>query len=224
MPEYHTLVMSDFHLGSKVCRADKILKVLERNDFDTLVVNGDLFDSNTTKKLSKKHWEVLSRLAEIAKTRKVLLIGGNHGRKLDHIAKDIGIEIREEYAFAVSKKQFLCLHGDEFDIFVKYFPFTSDMFGRLYYLIQKLAGRKQKVSVMTKLLSKKILRISPRQKRLAIERGKADRISVVICSHTHIPYLETKDGVLFINTGSFCSVPSTYVTISKDGVTELKEI
>lgn len=216
--------MSDFHLGARFCRVDKILELLKKDGFDTLIINGDLFDSNTTNKLTDKHWQVLALLQEIAKKHKVLLVGGNHGRKLDPLAKKIGIELRDEYAFTVSGKRFLCLHGDEFDMFVKHLPLTSELFSRLFFLVQKVSGKKQKLSVLAKMVTKKVLGIPRRQERLALARGATESANVVICSHTHIPHLETKDGILFINSGSFCDTPSTYVTISKDGKAELREI
>ena len=216
--------MSDLHLGSKVCRRDKILEVLKKNEFHTLIVNGDLFDSNDPEKLTQKDLEIIETLRKVANKHPTFLIGGNHGRKLDLLAEDAGIIIRSEYAFTLGNKQFLCLHGDEFDMFVKYFPLTSHAFTYLYYLIQKVSGRKQKTSVLAKLVMKKVLGVPRRQERLALKRGASERASVVICSHTHIPQLKMKGGILFINTGSFCDIPSTYVTIGKDGKTDLREI
>ena len=213
--------MSDLHLGSRVCRRDKILGVLKNSRFHTLVINGDLFDSNDTDKLTDKDWEILETLRKISQKNDVLLIGGNHGRKLDVLAEDLDIKIRDEYAFTLGKNRFLCLHGDEFDLFVKHFPMTSNMFGKLYYLIQKLSTKKQKGPVMVKMIMKKILRVPRRQERLALKHGAARGAQVVICSHTHIPHMETKNGILFINSGSFCDNPSNYVAISPTGETEL---
>ncbi len=217
----HTLVISDLHLGSRVCRRDKVIEVLRRNQFHTLVINGDLFDSNDTDKLTGKDFEILHLLEKITHRHRVLLVGGNHGRKLDILARDIGIELLDEYAFTLGDNRFLCLHGDEFDMFVKYFPSTSDMFGRLYYLIQKIGGKKQKGPVVAKMITKKVLGVPRRQERLALKRGASDGANVVICSHTHIPHMEMKSGILFINTGSFCDHPSNFVAISQTGETEL---
>ena len=224
MTDCHILVMSDIHLGSRVCRADKVLELLKKTEFDILIVNGDLFDSNKTRKLTQKHWEVISTLSNIAKDRKVMLVGGNHGRELDVLAKEIGMEIKNEHAFILGNNRFLCLHGDEFDILVKYLPTVSDLFGRLYYLIQKLDGKNQRASVFMKLLTKKVLGVPRRQERLALRRGAASGAQVVICSHTHIPHIDSKNGILFINSGSFCDIPATYVSITKDGKAELMEI
>ena len=221
MTECHTLIMSDLHLGAKVCRRDKIIEVLEKSQFQILVINGDLFDSNDTDKLTEKDWEIMKMLEKIASKHRVFLIGGNHGRKLDILARDIGMELRDEYAFTLGKNKFLCLHGDEFDMFVKHLPMTSEFFTRLYYLIQKISGKKQKAPVVAKMLMKKVLGVPRRQERLALKRGASRGASVVICSHTHIPHMETKNGILFINSGSFCDNPSNYVAIGSSGETEL---
>ena len=129
----------------------------------------------------------------------------------------LGLRGSVDIACVVSR----CLHGDEFDMFVKHFPSTSDMFGRLYYLIQQLSSKKQKGPVMAKMIMKKVLGVPRRQERLALKRGARSGASVVICSHTHIPHMETKNGILFINSGSFCDNPSNYVAISPSGETEL---
>jgi len=224
MPHCHTLVMSDLHLGSIVCRADKILDILKNSRFDTLIINGDLFDTDSTHRLSQKHWEILSALSAIAEHHKVLLVGGNHGRLLDLIPRKMGIEVMSDYEFTVGERRFLCLHGDEFDTFSRHLPRVTKMFAEIYYLIQRIGGEKQETSLFLKKMSKRILGVPRRQRRLALKRGAREHVDVVICSHTHLPYVAKKDGVLFINSGSFCDDPSTYITINKDGITRLEEI
>ncbi|MDE1875107.1 MAG: UDP-2,3-diacylglucosamine diphosphatase [Patescibacteria group bacterium] len=224
MPDTHILLVSDIHLGSRMCQTDRILSLLEKSRFDALVINGDLFDSDKAKKLTPEHWQVVARLAEIAARKPVFLIGGNHGRDLDTIAKRIGITVQDDYAFTLAGTRFLCIHGDEFDPFVKHMPLTSEIFSQIFYLIQRVNGPRQRSSMFIKKLSKHILRVSTRTRRLAFKRGKARNVNVIICSHTHVPHVETKDDVLYINSGSFCESPSTYVTISKTGKAELCEV
>jgi predicted phosphodiesterase len=57
-----------------------------------------------------------------------------------------------------------------------------------------------------------------------MKRGRSHNADIIICSHTHIPHSSTKDEVLFLNSGSFCNDPSTYITIDKNGRVELCEI
>jgi predicted phosphodiesterase len=224
MPNCHTLIISDMHLGSKIRRADEILAVLNEEKFKVLVINGDLFDSDDIGRLKKVDWEILTTLSFLAKNHDVFLIEGNHGRKLDKLAKKLGFKLEEELNFSISDRHFLCLHGDEFDAFIKHLPLATSVFTRLYYSIQQLDNDKQRVSMILKKLSKKILGISKRQQKKAIQLGHVRHATVVICSHTHLPHVAAEDGILFINSGSFCSDPCTYVTIDKAGMVELKEV
>lgn len=223
MPDCHTLIISDIHLGSKVCRADKVLELLRQARFKVLIINGDLFDADTTYKLSARHWDILSTITDIAKRQEVLLIGGNHGRKLDRFVKKIGIGLKEDYAFSVGPHRFLCLHGDEFDMFIRYLPRTSKLFTALYELIQQFGGETQKASMLIKRFSKSILHVPARQQKLALAHAAKRQASVVICSHTHLPHQDRQGGILFVNSGSFCDNPCSYVTVDTRGRVELRE-
>ncbi len=46
MSQPKTLVISDVHLGSPVCRTDSLLKVLSEEKYDKLIINGDLLDND----------------------------------------------------------------------------------------------------------------------------------------------------------------------------------
>ena len=224
MSQCHTLIISDLHLGARISRTDKILNILSNIKSKYLIINGDLFDSDTTHKFTSDEWRVISLLSLIAEKTPITLVGGNHGRKLDLLAEKMGIEVLENHIFSVGKKKFLCMHGDEFDMFVKNLPITTHVFTKTYYMIQKFGGKKQNFSIILKKLTKQILGISRRQQRLAIKQGQTHGANVIICSHTHIPHSSEKDGVLFLNSGSFCNEPSTFITVDKDGTVRLNTI
>ena len=44
MKKWKTVIMSDLHLGARQSQTDKILKFLEENEMDTLILNGDIID------------------------------------------------------------------------------------------------------------------------------------------------------------------------------------
>jgi len=224
MTKCHTLIVSDLHLGAKISRTDKILHVLNNVQCKNLIINGDLFDSDTTRQFTSEDWQIISLLSKIAEKSNVLLVGGNHGRQLDILAEKMGIQILENHVFNVGEKKFLCMHGDEFDMFVKNLPMTTHVFTRIYYLIQRFGGKKQSFSIVLKRLTKQILGISRRQQRLALKKGSSQNANVIICSHTHIPHSSEKSGVLFLNSGSFCNNLSTYITIDKSGVVKMHEV
>jgi len=222
---YHTLLVSDIHIGSKICRTDKIINLLKTAQYKTLIINGDLFDSEVTKSFDNMHWQLVSLISKVAKTRKVIMVGGNHGRKLDSLARNMGIEIMDHHTFAIGPNKFLCMHGDQFDPFVTYLPRTTYIFTHIFYIIQHINKRNQNSSMFIKRLSKRILGVSShRQQKLATHQAIRRNANVVICSHTHLPYTNSKGNVLYINSGSFCDNPSTYVTIDHAGNAKLKKI
>ncbi len=217
MHQYTTLIVSDIHLGTRVCRTDKLLTVLRQTSYAELIINGDLFDSNRITRLSAKHWEVLKALEEIAKTKKVFLIGGNHGRKLDSEAVKIGIEVRDSYAFEIGQNRFLCVHGDEFDFFVRRLVRLSKVAGSVYSFLQSFGGRQQRMARFMKRLSKHALGVPKRQRRLALRHAAQHGASVIICSHTHVSHDDFTNDIRFINSGSFCENICHFVTIDEQG-------
>ncbi len=225
MTECHTLLISDIHIGSKICRTEKVIELLETASFKTLIINGDLFDSKVTKAFSKDHWYLISILADLARKKDVILVGGNHGRELDNIVKNMGVEIKDDYLFTIGTKRILCLHGDQFDPFVTHVPMTSRIFANIFYNLQKLDGQDQESAMIVKKFSKRLLGItSGRQKNLATKHAAHKKADIIICSHTHIPHMGTKNGILYINSGSFCEHPCTFVAIDKNGKARLEKI
>ena len=54
---YRTIIMSDLHLGARQSQTDKILKFLEENQSDKLILNGDIIDGWALKNGGK--WKLL---------------------------------------------------------------------------------------------------------------------------------------------------------------------
>ena len=54
MKKWRTIIMSDLHLGSRQSQTKKILKFLEENESDILILNGDIIDGWAMK--SKGKW------------------------------------------------------------------------------------------------------------------------------------------------------------------------
>ena len=63
------LALSDIHLGSPICQAELTLEILKQDNYDTLILCGDLLDSYNIHRLCKKQWKVLSELRKISKKK-----------------------------------------------------------------------------------------------------------------------------------------------------------
>jgi len=82
MKQWRTIIMSDLHLGSRQSQTEKILKFLNENESDTLILNGDIIDGWALKSGGKwkgdcsKIFRKFMKRSE--KGTKVVYIRGNH--------------------------------------------------------------------------------------------------------------------------------------------------
>ena len=212
------IVLSDIHLGSDMSRAEDLLATLGRYRFNTLILNGDIFDNSNSKRLRNEHWEFLSYLRGLTEAGKeVIWVAGNHDRFAKDFFSLIGAQTCTEYIFEHAGRRYLVIHGNQYDKFLIKNEFMSDTLGSSYRMLQKLGGKKQRVSRMVKRRYKSWLRLSHRVAKGAIQHALSRNINVVICSHTH-QYMKTEShGVEYLNTGCWADRPSSFITIDGDG-------
>jgi len=147
------LVISDIHLGAPVCQAELTLKLLEEEEYDTLIICGDLLDSYHLHRLCKKQWKVLSTLRKISKNKECIFIKGNHDQHIETITALLGFEFYEEFIKTIGDKKILFVHGDRWDHFVMAKPILTSIASFFYHLLQ-LFDSKQKLSRKLKRILK----------------------------------------------------------------------
>ena len=214
------LALSDIHLGSPICQADLTLDIIKRDDYDTLILCGDLLDSYNIHRLCKKQWRILSELRKISKKKHCGFIKGNHDKDLETISALLGFEFVDEYVHVVNRKRILFTHGDKWDIFITTKPFLTELASGVYYILQKI-DKKQK-------LTRKIKRY------VKTWHGAAHDLTVriahycynnnydAVCfGHTHVPKQYYIGGIECVNLGSQCELPITYAVIDKHGTITL---
>lgn len=111
-----SLFISDTHLGVKHNNAKDFFYVLENYEYDNLFLVGDVIDFTALKK--KFRWKsvygkIVSKVLEVAKTKKVVYITGNHDVDLRAFTPFTwqNIEFVDEYIYGDN----LIIHGDKFD-------------------------------------------------------------------------------------------------------------
>lgn len=214
------IILSDLHLGSDISRAQDLLKVLGRYRFKTLILNGDIFDNSNSKRLRNEHWEFLSYLRELTDAGKeVIWVAGNHDRFAKDFFSLIGAQTCTEYLFFHNGRKYLVIHGNQYDKFLIKSEFMSNALGSSYQMLQKLSGKKQRVSRVMKRGYKKWLRLSPRVVKGAVQHALARNVDVVICSHTHQHMRTESNGVVYMNTGCWADKPASFITIDGNGPT-----
>lgn len=225
----NTVVISDLHLGSEVCRSHSILSFLESFDClnSRLVLNGDIFDNINFAKLKKSHWKILKRIKHISNETDVVWIYGNHDSDASVIAGLIGIPFVSEHTIETKEKKILISHGDKYDAFIENYPITTKIADFLYRCIQRfdrICGNGYLLSGSIKRSSKTFLGATEVLSRNAIRHCKDIGYDAIICGHTHkacqLTNLET--GIQYTNGGCWTDSVCNYVVIDSYGI-HLKE-
>jgi UDP-2,3-diacylglucosamine pyrophosphatase LpxH len=138
-PAYRTLFISDIHLGTKACQADAVLDFLKVHDAETIYLVGDIIDFWRVKRgpsWPQSHNDVLQKLLrKVRKGARIMLIPGNHDEALrDYCGMSFGgIEIHRDFVHETADgRRILVMHGDEFDVVVRYAKWLAFLGDRSY--------------------------------------------------------------------------------------------
>jgi len=217
-----TLIISDIHLGSDMCRAEKIEKTIKKYKANQLILNGDIFDSLNLKRLHSEHWDFLSQIRKISKKCDVIWIHGNHDSMAIELSGLLGIKIYKKYTWKSKGKRFMAIHGHQFDRLSYKNIVISGIATFFYHIIQKLDTKNRTISHFIKRTNKSWLRLSDQVMRGAFLYARLNKVDVIFCGHTHIARHEEKNGIEYYNSGSWDAKPSHYITLNKGDVSLVK--
>jgi UDP-2,3-diacylglucosamine pyrophosphatase LpxH len=233
-----TLFLSDIHLGTKGCQADKLLDFLRHYEAETVYLVGDIVDGWQLKTgwyWPQAHNDVVQKLLRQArKGARLLYIPGNHDEFLrDYYGTHFGgIEVAETAVHrAADGRRYLVIHGDLFDVVIrhaKWLALVGDraydaailantvfnrlrrMLGLTYWSLSQWAKRKVKNAVSF---------IGEFETTLAAEarRHGADG---VICGHIHHAAIHSDFGVCYVNCGDWVE-SCTAIAENSDGRFEI---
>jgi UDP-2,3-diacylglucosamine pyrophosphatase LpxH len=219
----NTLVISDVHLGSPICRVKNLAKVLKNEKYDHLIINGDLFDNRYIQRYKKRHWNILSLIRKIAKRKKVTFILGNHDIKSKNIIKILGLDFVERLELDIAGKKMLFIHFHQFDPFIFKHPWLTNIAEQIYYFIQSI-DRSRKFSRWLKKTSKSFLKIKTNIRDKALDYIKDKDFDCIFGGHIHFAEIYDNGDKEYYNSGSFCDDPCHYLLINEKGFVSLKEI
>jgi UDP-2,3-diacylglucosamine pyrophosphatase LpxH len=221
----NTLVISDIHLGSPVSRVKSLAKILKKEKYDHLIINGDLFDNRYLERYKSQHWKVLSIIRKIAKKKEVTFIIGNHDIKSKNIIKILGLHFVDKLEKKIGTKNFLFLHFHQFDPFIFNYPWITNLAEQIYYFFQSI-DRSKKFSRWLKRTSKRFLKIKTNIRDKALNYIKDKNYDAIFGGHIHYAesFVCSESGKEYHNSGSFCDEPCHYLIIDKEGKVTLKEI
>lgn len=214
-----TLVISDVHIGSKGCQAEKVLDLLKDETYERYILVGDIIDGwlfKRYKKFSYDQTKVIRRLLKLSKNREIIWIAGNHDEFLrKYIPMDIGnIKIVDEW---IEYGTWFC-HGDKFDGIVQLK--WLGVLGSIGYdfaigldAVLKKFGLKRSLSKFLKTNVKAAVSFMVDFENEMVRQARKRNCDTVVCGHIHTPSDKIINGVRYLNTGDWienCSYITYY--------------
>jgi UDP-2,3-diacylglucosamine pyrophosphatase LpxH len=235
---YRALFISDIHLGTKACQAHALLDFLRHHDADRIFLIGDIVDFWRIRRgvyWPQAHNDVLQKLLRKArKGTELVLIPGNHDEALRQYCgvQFGGIAIERNLVHTgADGRRYLVIHGDEFDVVVRYAKWLA-LAGDFGYTLALWANRH--VNAVRRLLGQPYWSLSAylkqRVKRAVNYIGEFETALAtearrhgaqgVICGHIHHAAMRQVGEVLYINTGDWVE-SCTAVAETEQGIFEI---
>jgi len=238
--QVRAIFISDVHLGTPACQAERLLEFLKAHDSEYLFLVGDIVDFWAIRRRGV-HWTpdqntVVQKILKRARHEvKVVFVPGNHDEAArEHVGASFGnIRVERDYVhLAADGRRYLLVHGDEFDQVTRYHRWLAILGDHAYDLVVRLnvwlswlrrrfrlpgywslagyAKRKVKTAVSF------IFDFEDSVLRHARERG----VDGVICGHIHTATIRDQDGITYLNCGDWVD-SCTAILENHDGRMEL---
>ncbi len=226
---FRTIWISDVHLGTTGCQAQRLLEFLRRTESETLYLVGDIIDGWQLKR--RWYWEqshndvVQTVLKKAKKGTEVIFVPGNHDEAVrQFIDLDFGgIRVRDELIHTTAEgKRMLVLHGDRFDGVIACAKWLAYVGDNLYTLILKFnqwfntwrarAGLPYwSLSQYLKLKVKNAVSYISSFENALADEARRRGLDGVICGHIHKPEIRDINGIKYCNDGDWVESLSALV-------------
>lgn len=212
------LIISDTHLGSRFYKEKDLYDFLKSQEYDQLILNGDIIEFLKIPTFTKGCLEIIKR---VDYTKEIIYIIGNHDTALAEFSGlDLfGIKFMNQFEFEEGGRKFRIEHGDRYDKGIIHYRTAM----KIISVFQDFLERYFNLDVSTWFNN---LKINKRKiKRLWDIIDLNNDVDVLIVGHTHIPEVviwidENEKIKTYVNSGDWVS-HATYVEIV-DGVIRLR--
>lgn len=216
-----SLFVSDVHLGTRGCQAERLIDFLHHYDAETVFLVGDIVDGWCLR--SSWYWPtahnaVARELIELAQRGcRLVYIPGNHDEFLRDYAGAAfgGVEIVDRAIHrGLDGRDYLVVHGDHFDLVVqhaRWLALIGDVGYRaalacniwLNWIRRRLGFGYWSFSSWAKLRVKNAVNHIGRFEEVLASEAERSNVQGVICGHMHHAALHDDFGVRYINTGDW---------------------
>ena len=234
-----SIFLSDIHLGTRACQAERLLSFLRHYESSYLYLVGDIVDFWAMSR--GIHWSrnqntVVQKFLKRARHgTRVIFVPGNHDEVLrEYVGTSFGdVELVQEHVHvAADGKRYAVLHGDEFDQVTRHHRWVAVLGDVAYNVLVRLnawlslARRTLGISGYWSLAG-----FAKRKVKSAVGfiydfedsvmravRGRG--LDGVICGHIHSAAIRDIDGMTYINCGDWVD-SCTAIVEHHDGRMEL---
>jgi UDP-2,3-diacylglucosamine pyrophosphatase LpxH len=216
-----TLFLSDIHLGTRGCQAEKLLDFLRHYEADTVYLVGDIVDGwqlRVNWYWPQSHNDVVQKLLRKArKGSRLLYIPGNHDEFLrDYYGTHFGgIDVLEDTIHvAADGRRYLVVHGDLFDVVIRHARWLALLGNSAYDLaislnthfnaIRRAFGLTYwSLSQWAKLKVKNAVNFIGEYEHTLAAEARRRNVDGVICGHIHHAVIRDDDSPIYINCGDW---------------------
>jgi UDP-2,3-diacylglucosamine pyrophosphatase LpxH len=237
---FRTLFLSDIHLGTRGCQAERLAEFLRHHDADTIYLVGDIVDGWQLR--SGWHWpqahnDVLQKLLrKVRKGTRIVYVPGNHDEFLrEYCGMHFGgIEITESTIHVCADGgRYLVIHGDLFDIVIRQARWLALLGDKAYDAaiaantvcnkIRRQCGLTYwSLSKWAKMKVKNAVSFIGEFERTLAAEARRHGVDGIICGHIHHATIREACGVRYINCGDWVE-SCTAVAEHADGSFEILE-
>ncbi|MDE1901649.1 MAG: UDP-2,3-diacylglucosamine diphosphatase [Alphaproteobacteria bacterium] len=218
---YRSIWISDIHLGTRGCQAERLLDFLRHTESEYLYLVGDIVDGWHLRRRwywPQAHNDVVQKILRRARHgTKVFYVPGNH----DEAARPFcglhfgGVYVVNETIHETADgKRILVLHGDQFDAVVGYATWLAHLGDKAYdvaLFVNRIfnAARKKmglpywSLSAYLKHKVKNAVDHISSFETFIAESAAQQKTDAVLCGHIHHAEMRQIGSVLYLNDGDW---------------------
>jgi UDP-2,3-diacylglucosamine pyrophosphatase LpxH len=241
MIQVRSIFISDIHLGTRACHADRLLDFLREHDAENVFLIGDIIDFWAMRRTI--HWStaqntVVQKLLRRARHgERIVLIPGNHDEALREYVNTVfgDIELLHEHIHRTADgRRLLLTHGDDYDQVTRHHRWVALLGDRAYDALVMVNGwlswirRKLGIAGYWSLAGyakrrvKKALQFVFDFESCIIHAVRQRGLDGVVCGHIHCAALREIGELVYANCGDWVD-SCTGIVEHLDGRLELIE-
>ncbi len=218
---YRTIFISDVHLGTKGCQADRLLEFLKNHTCDHLFLVGDIIDGWQLKSSfywPDTHMEVIREVLRFLKQdTKVTYVTGNHDEFLrkysDTEFGDLRLVDSTNHETA-DGRSLLVIHGDQFDVVTRYHKWVAVLGDFAYSILlvvnqwlnwwrERFGYDNWSLSAWVKGKVKSAVNYLSNFESSVVKECQRQNYDGVVCGHIHHAEHRDFDGIEYYNCGDW---------------------